>query len=484
MLRLYNTLTGQVEEFHPLEPNRVRMYTCGPTVYQYAHIGNFRTFVFQDLLRRLLRARGYPLLHVMNITDVDDNTITNATAAGQSLREYTEKYTESFWQDARLLNIEQPEIVAYATDHVADMGALIERLLQKELAYRSQGSIYFSIQKFPAYGRLSKVDLSGIRAGARVDVQEYDKGDPRDFALWKAPKPGEPSWETPVGRGRPGWHIECSTMSMKYLGESFDIHVGGVDLIFPHHENEIAQSEGATGKPFVRYWIHSEHLIVEGEKMSKSKGNYFTLRNLLARGHKPSAIRYLLASVPHRRQLNFTFQGLHQAAQSVERLRNLRWRLRTENFPPGETPALAERAARARREFDAALDDDLNTAEALAALFNLARDVNSALDRAEFRQGDRAAVESFLTSADQIFAVLADDDHQKLAELKDELALPAPTPDGAAPLDDAAVEKFLDERAQARAHRDFQRADQIRQELADRGILVEDTRDGVRWKRK
>ncbi|MFQ5779017.1 MAG: cysteine--tRNA ligase, partial [Terriglobia bacterium] len=460
------------------------MYTCGPTVYQYAHIGNFRTFVFQDLLRRLLRARGYPLLHVMNITDVDDNTITNATAAGMSLREYTEKYTESFWQDARLLNIEQPEIVAYATDHVADMGALIERLLQKGLAYRSQGSIYFSIQKFPAYGRLSKIDLSGIRPGARVDVQEYDKGDPRDFALWKAPKPGEPSWETPVGRGRPGWHIECSAMSMKYLGESFDIHVGGVDLIFPHHENEIAQSEGATGKPFVRYWVHSEHLIVEGEKMSKSKGNYFTLRDLLARGHKPSAIRYLLASVPHRRQLNFTFQGLHQAAQSVERLRNLRWRLRTENFPPGEAPALAERVARAQEEFDAALDDDLNTAEALAALFNLVREVNSALDRAEFRQGDRAAIESFLTSADRIFAVLADDDHQKLAELKDELALPVPIPDGATPLDDAAVEKFLDERAQARAHRDFQRADQIRQELAARGILVEDTRDGVRWKRK
>ncbi|HKZ52746.1 MAG TPA: cysteine--tRNA ligase, partial [Candidatus Acidoferrales bacterium] len=291
MLRFYNTLSGQVEDFQPLEPPRVRMYTCGPTVYDYAHIGNFRTFVFQDLLRRWLRARGYEVKQVMNITDVDDKTIANAAAAGLSLRDYTEKYTQAFREDSRLMGLEEPEVLVRATDHIDDMVALIQRLEEKGLAYRSDGSLYYRIQKFPAYGQLSKIDLDGIKAGARVDVEEYDKTDPRDFALWKAAKPGEPSWSTPLGQGRPGWHIECSAMSMKYLGESFDIHTGGVDLIFPHHENEIAQSEAATGRPFVRFWLHAEHLLVEGERMAKSKGNFYTLRDLLARGHKPSAIR-------------------------------------------------------------------------------------------------------------------------------------------------------------------------------------------------
>jgi cysteinyl-tRNA synthetase len=483
-LRFHNTLSGRVETFVPLEPGRVRMYTCGPTVYDYAHIGNFRTFVFQDILRRLLRARGFQVRQVMNITDVDDRTIENAAAAGMSLRDYTEKYTQAFLEDFRVLNLEPPELLVRATEHIAEMVALIQRLEETAFAYRSDGSVYFRIQQFPRYGRLSKIDLKGIKPGARVDVQEYEKSDPRDFALWKAPKPGEPSWETPIGPGRPGWHIECSAMAMKYLGESFDIHTGGVDLVFPHHENEIAQSEAATGKPFVRYWIHCEHLLVEGERMAKSKGNFYTLRDLLARGYKPSAIRYLLASVPHRKQLNFTFDGLHQAAQSVERLRDFHLRLRTEKFPPGASAALAERTARAAQEFDAAFDDDINTAEALAAIFKLVRDANTAMDRGEFRRGDAPAVEKVLQQCDQIFGMLPQIVAAAGAITSAEAFGRPAVPVGDNGLSEAEVENLLVERARARARRDFARADQIRQELASRGIIVEDTKDGVRWKRK
>src|SRR3990167_8197590 len=483
MLRFYNTLTGKVEEFRPLEPPKVRLYTCGPTVYDYAHIGNFRTFVFQDLLRRVLQARGFEVFQVMNITDVDDRTIENALAAGVSLRDYTEKYTEIFLQDMELLSLEKPEKMVRATEHISDMVALIQRLEAKGYAYRSPeasgASVYFSIRKFAPYGRLSKIDLAGIQAGPRVDVQEYDKSDPRDFALWKAAKPGEPFWETPFGKGRPGWHIECSAMAMKHLGESFDIHTGGVDLKVPHHENEIAQSEAATGKPFVRTWLHAEHLLVEGERMAKSKGNYYTLRDLLAKGYKSSAIRYLLASVPRRKQLNFTLDGLHQAAQSVERLRNFRLRLRTEKFPAGDSAALAQRIEQAGAAFDAALDDDLNTAEALAAVFDLVRDLNTAMDRGEFPQGNSAATDALLARYDRIFAVLTD------------VVIPEPVvgklsvgqPTVIVSLSDEEVEKLLAERRAARARRDFARADEIRQELAGRGIIVEDTKDGVRWKR-
>jgi len=480
MLRFYNTLTGKVEEFRPLEPPKVRLYTCGPTVYDYAHIGNFRTFVFQDLLRRVLQARGFEVFQVMNITDVDDRTIENALAAGVSLRDYTEKFAQSFLQDMELLSLEKPEKMVRATEHIADMVALIERLEAKGYAYRSDGSVYFSIRKFAPYGRLSKIDLTGIQAGARVDVQEYDKSDPRDFALWKAAKPGEPFWETPFGRGRPGWHIECSAMAMKYLGESFDIHTGGVDLAFPHHENEIAQSEAATGKPFVRTWLHAEHLLVEGERMAKSTGNYYTLRDLIQKGYKPSAIRYLLASVPRRKQLNFTFDGLHQAAQSVERLRNFRLRLRTEKFPAGTSEALAKRIEQAGAAFDAALDDDLNTAEALAAVFDLVRELNTLMDRGEYPQGNSAATEALLARYDGIFAVMADVVTPEPVVMR--LSVGQPTV--IVTLSDEQVEKLLAERRAARARRDFARADQIRQELAGRGIIVEDTKDGVRWKRQ
>jgi len=347
-LRLYNTLKRQVEEFQPLEGNTVRMYTCGPTVYDYAHIGNYRTFVFQDILRRYLKYKGFQLCHVVNLTDVDDNTIRNSQAAGMPLRAYTDKYSQAFQIDRQLLNLEDPEFLVRATEHIGEMVKLIQTLVDRGYAYASDGSVYFKVAAFPHYGQLTQIDLSGARAGARVDTDKYDKDDARDFVLWKAAKPGEPFWETPFGPGRPGWHIECSAMSMKYLGETFDIHSGGSDLIFPHHENEIAQSEAATGKPFVKVWLHSEHLIVNGEKMSKSLGNFYTLRDLIAKGYKPSAVRYLLASVPYRKPLNFTFDGVHQAQQSIDRLRNFRFRLTKESFPAGAgtvLPACAGGAA-------------------------------------------------------------------------------------------------------------------------------------------
>jgi cysteinyl-tRNA synthetase len=504
-LRLYNTLSGQVEEFQPLEPNRVRMYTCGLTVYDYAHIGNYRTFVFQDILRRHLKYRGYEVHQVMNLTDVDDKTIRNSQAAGMSLRDYTTKYIQAFEVDGQLLNMETPEIVVRATDHIDDMVRLIETLEAKGFAYRSEGSVYFRVRNFPDYGKLSKIDLTGIRAGARVDSDEYDKADVRDFVLWKAWKEGEPSWDTPLGRGRPGWHIECSVMSMKYLGETFDIHSGGSDLVFPHHENEIAQSEAATGKPFVRYWLHAEHLIVNGEKMSKSLGNFFTLRDLVAKGYKPTAIRYLLASVPFRKPLNFTFDGLHQAQQSIDRLRNFRYRLTMEKFPAGESSELQTRARKAQTVFEEALNDNLNTAEALAAIFDLVRDGNTAMDHGEFLDGDRPAFLDVLERWDRIFAVLEDNDHAKLlrfgfittvekshhadAVMSTESGSDV-TPDGytspvlTEALADEEIEKRLAERNAARRRGDFSSADKIRDELLKAGVILEDTKAGTRWKRK
>jgi cysteinyl-tRNA synthetase len=476
-IRLHNTLSNQIEPFVPQRPGEVTMYTCGPTVYDYAHIGNYRTFVFQDILRRFLKLRGFRLTHVMNLTDVDDRIIANAAAKGVSIRDYTEKFAQAFFDDCKALSIESPEHWVRATDNIDSMVQLIQRLQEKTYTYPSEGSIYYRIAKFPDYGKLSKIDVTGIQAGARVDVDRYEKESARDFALWKAPKPGEHFWDTPIGRGRPGWHIECSAMAMKYLGETIDIHTGGVDLTFPHHENEIAQSEAATGKHFVRYWLHAEHLLVEGEKMSKSLGNFFTLRDLFAKGYKPSALRFALASVPYRRQLNFTFDGLQQAASAVERLRNFADRLAQGKFAPGQYPGMSERIAKAASDFDAGLSDDLNTAQALAAAYDLVREANVAIDKGEFRQGDVAAAQQFLATFDRVFAVLDDNDTAKLTELgygKDANAL-----------SDAEIEKFVAERQAARKRRDFASSDRIRQELADRGIILEDSRDGsVRWKRK
>lgn len=464
-LRFYNTLTQRVEEFVPLEPGVVRMYTCGPTVWNYVHIGNLRTFTFQDILRRWLRLRGYRLEHVMNITDVDDRIINEAAAAGKSIGEYTEVYTKAFLEDAATLRLERPERLVRATEHIADMVALIRRLSEKSYTYRSDGSIYFRIAKFPEYGKLSHTDFSGIRPGARVDTDKYDKADARDFALWKARKEGEPFWETELGPGRPGWHIECSAMAMKYLGETLDIHAGGVDLTFPHHENEIAQSEAATGKPFVRYWLHCEHLIVEGQTMSKSLGNFYTLRDLLERGYAPEAVRYLLASVPYRKHLNFTFDALRSAATAIERLRNFRLRLETERFPEGAAERILERTGEAEQKFGESLDDDLNTAEALAAVFEYVRDMNSAMDAGEFRGGNATPALELLDRFDAVFDVLR------------------PSLQAAA-ISDEEVERLIAERAQARQARDYARADRIRAELLEKGIILEDTKDGVRWKRK
>jgi cysteinyl-tRNA synthetase len=475
--RFHNTMSGETEPFVPLVPGVVSAYTCGPTVYDFAHVGNFRTFVFQDVLRRYLKSRGFRVIQVMNLTDVDDRIIQKSAAAGVSIREYTDKYIQAYLEDRRALNLELPEHIARATEHIDDMVELIQRLTEKGFTYTSEGSTYFRISKFPSYGKLSKIDVAGMQTGARVDMDRYDKDNARDFALGKAPKPGEHFWETPIGPGRPGWHIECSAMAMKYLGETLDIHSGGVDLTFPHHENEIAESEGATGKQFAKYWLHAEFLLVDHEKMSKSVGNFATLRELFSHGHKPSSVRFLLASVPYRRQLNFTPESLQGAASSVERLRNFVSRLQTGKFPGGSSPGTPERVAKAREDFDRGLADDLNTAQALAAIFDLVRDVNTAMDRGEFRSGDVTPVLAVMESCDAIFAVLHDDDAEKLRALG--LA------HGSAGPSDAEIDALVAERQAARKRRDFAASDRIRDQLAGHGIILEDSRDGgIRWKRK
>jgi cysteinyl-tRNA synthetase len=493
-IELFNTLSGKVEEFRPLEDNLVRMYACGPTVYDYGHIGNFRTFIVVDTLRRFLKQSGYQLKHVMNITDVDDKIIRNAARDGVTVQQYTAKYKQAFIEDADALNIQHPEMLVNATDHIQEMAQFIAVLRDEGYAYETDdGSYYFRIAKFPEYGKLSKKDFTGMEDGARVDVDEYEKDNARDFALWKAPKPGEAQWDTEIGPGRPGWHIECSLMSMKYLGESFDIHAGGEDLIFPHHENEIAQSEAKTGKPFVHFWVHSRFLLVEGEKMAKSAGNFYTVRDLVLLGHKPSSIRFLLMSVPYRKQLNFTFDGLTQAANSVERLRNFKLRLETTQWPEGSSAVTTAIAAKASEEMTAALSDDLNTARALGAMFDLVRDVNAAADVGEVRKDDVTHVLKALAQFDEIFAVLQDDDAGKVRGivewaqnegLQDKITPAAAELAKAAALSDAEVEHLVAEHSQARKARNFARSDEIRNQLAENGVILENTKDGVRWKRK
>jgi cysteinyl-tRNA synthetase len=464
-LRLYNTLTQSVETFTPLSDNTVRMYTCGPTVYDFAHIGNFRTFVFYDLLRRWLRASGFQLDHVMNITDVDDKIIRNAVAQQKSLDEYTAIYTKAFLDDCATLRLEQPERLVRATEHIQEMADAIHKLEEGGYTYRSDGSVYFRISKFKDYGKLSHNDFSGMVAGARVDVDNYDKADARDFALWKAAKPGEPAWDTEAGHGRPGWHIECSVMAIEYLGATLDLHAGGIDLIFPHHENEIAQSEALTGKQFSRFWVHSEFLLVEGQKMSKSLGNFYTLRDIFARGIAPEAVRYLLASVPYRKALNFTFDGLSSAKTAIERLRNFKFRLDTAKLPEGTNAKIADHAAAALAGFRAAMDDDLNTAEALAFVFEFLREANTALDAGEFQAGNLAGANALLDQFDAVFEVLK----------------PSAAADG---MSEADIEGLVAERSAAKKARNFTRSDEIRAQLLEAGIVIEDTKDGVRWKRK
>jgi cysteinyl-tRNA synthetase len=492
-LRLFNTMSARVEEFRPLQSSEVRMYACGPTVYDYGHIGNFRTFIAVDLLQRFLKQSGYQVRYVMNITDVDDKIIRNSARDGVGVKEYTARFEKAFLEDAAMLNIEQP-ILVRATEHIPEMAEFVARLEKKDLAYRAEdGSYYFRIAKFPAYGRLSKKDFAGMEDGARVDVDEYEKDNARDFALWKAPKPGEAFWETSIGRGRPGWHIECSVMSMEELGDTFDLHAGGEDLIFPHHENEIAQSESLTGKTFANYWFHARFLLVEGEKMSKSLGNFFTPRDLVLKGYRPSSIRYLLASVPYRNQLNFTFDGLRQAATSVERLRNFRLRLSSGQFPAGANAAMAKLAQEAIDGMKAALDDDLNTAQAQAAIFEMVRAANAAIDAGEMRKEDTPGLLHAIEKFDEIFAVLADDDVPKVKAVLDwaradgrekDITPEALALAGSGQPSDAEVQKKIDAMAEARRARDFKRSDALRAELTEAGILVEITKDGIRWRRK
>src|ERR1700691_3703614 len=371
-LRLFNTLSGQLDELAPMDGQALRMYACGPTVYDYGHIGNFRTFLQIDILRRFLLLTGTKVRHVMNITDVDDKIIRNAAAIDVPIAQYTARYEQAFFEDLESLRVQRPEMIARATEHIPRMVELVQKLAAADAAYQAEdGSWYFRLSAFPEYGKLSKKDLSGIEDGARVDVDEYEKDSARDFALWKAAKPGETSWDTAIGRGRPGWHIEGSARAMEYLGESFDLHAGGEDLMFPHHENEIAQSESVTHKPFVRHWMHVRFLLVDGRKMSKSEGNFFTLRDLLLKGYKASAIRLALVSVPYRHQLNFTFDGLTEATNAVERLRTFHQRLTSGSFLPGESPEMQSAAEQAQSDYMAALSNDLNTAEARAPIFDL-----------------------------------------------------------------------------------------------------------------
>ena len=490
-LRLFNTLTGEVDLLAPADGVALRMYACGPTVYDYGHIGNFRTFLQVDVLRRFLRLTGIKVRHVMNITDVDDKIIRNAAAAGVSIGEYTAGFEQAFFEDLEALRVERPEVMARATEHIPRMVELIQKLAAAGAAYQTEdGSWYFRLAAFPEYGKLSKKDLSGMEDGARVDLDEYEKDSARDFALWKAAKPGETSWDTAIGRGRPGWHIECSTMSMEYLGESFDLHAGGEDLIFPHHENEIAQSESATHKPFARHWMHVRFLLVDGRKMSKSEGNFYTLRDLLLKGYKASAIRLALISVPYRHQFNFTFDGLIEATNAIERLRTFSQRLIAVQFAPGVNPALQEAAKKAQAEYIAALSNDLNTAEARAPIFDLVRTANTALDRGELKSGDRDAILAVLGSFDAVFDVLEDRDAE-LTQKALEWAKQAGRMGEVAPelvarqgLTDAAIDALVEERSLAKKQRNFARADAIRKELAEKGVVLEDSKDGVRWKRK
>jgi cysteinyl-tRNA synthetase len=459
-ITFYNTMTRQVDPFEPLEPGTVRLYTCGPTVYDYSTIGNFRTFIFEDLLRRYLVWKGLSVVQVMNITDVDDKTIRGVLEKGVTLEEYTKPYVDAFFEDLDTLRIERAEHYPRATEHVAEMVALTEKLEAAGHTYTSEGAVYFRISTFPPYGKLSGMDPDSLQPGARVDVDEYAKEEARDFALWKAAREGEPSWDSPWGRGRPGWHIECSAMSMKYLGETFDIHTGGVDNIFPHHENEIAQSEGATGKPFARFWLHSEHLIVEGQKMSKSLGNYYTLRDLMARGYDPLAIRYLLISTHYRRQLNFTLDGLSAAAAAVTRLSD--FYRRAAEYDVDGPDDLAGRIRDAAAEFEEALDADLAVAEALAAVFDLVTEANRAMDEGQLSAAGRVELVKTLDSFDRILDVFH------------------PTP----VVLDAEIEELIAEREEARGAKNFARADEIRDRLAAMGIVLEDTAEGVRWKRR
>jgi len=470
-MELYNTLTRQKEPFEPLRDGVVRMYTCGLTVYARGHIGNFRTFVCVDVLRRALKyVGGWKMRHVMNFTDVDDKTIAGAAREGVGLREYTDRYIAAFREDAATLGIEPVEETPRATDqaNLEAMAAMIRQLEARGHTYQSDGSIYFKIATLPDYGKLARLDHAGIQAGARVDADTYTKEDARDFVLWKATKPGEPTWDCGVGPGRPGWHIECSAMALRLLGESpIDIHTGGIDLVFPHHENEIAQSEGATGEPFSRFWVHTEHLLVDGQKMSKSVGNVYTLSDVTERGFRVSALRYLLLSSHYRKQLNFTWAGMQDAENALRRLTDFLSRLDT--VRGGEAhPEIGRAVTAARAAFDEALSDDVNTSAGLAAMFDLVRAVNTAIDQKEIGEPDVSVVRSAFEHFDEVLGVVSlrqDEDRRP-------------------PIPEAEIAAAIEARHAARRARNFAEADRIRDEMAAKGVILEDGPQGTRWKRK
>ncbi len=463
-IQVFNTLTRRKEPFKPIDEGKVRMYTCGPTVYDYAHVGNFRAFVFEDLLKRWLEYRGLKVTHVMNLTDVDDKTIRGSQRQQTPLKQYTDFYAEAFFEDVAALNIKSADVYPRATEHIAEMVALIKRLTAKGYAYTGEdGSIYYAISKFKDYGKLSKIKVAELKAGARVKVDEYAKEEAQDFALWKAwaVEDGDVFWETELGKGRPGWHIECSAMSMRYLGETFDVHCGGVDNMFPHHENEIAQSEAATGRKFVNYWLHNEHLLVEGRKMAKKFGNFYTLRDLLKKGYDPIAIRFLLLSTHYRQQFNFTFEGLDAAKSAVERLRNFVRRLQDADGK-GSGGKIAELMLRVQEGFGAAMDDDLNVSVALAVLFDFVRDVNGLLDAGVVSGDEAKQVFDLMVGFDGVLGVVG--------RVEGEAVLPK------------EAEELIKKREEARKNKDWKTADALRQELRAMGVVVEDTAQGVRWK--
>ena len=459
--RIYNTLTRKVEVFEPIKKAEVSMYTCGPTIYDYAHIGNFRAYIASDILKRYLKYKGYKVKHAMNLTDVDDKTIRNSSQQGIPLQRYTAKYKKAFFEDLQTLNIEPADIFPEATQHIPEMLALIKKLYEKKLAYvGDDGCVYYNIRNFRDYGKLSRLKIEELKAGARVRQDEYEKESAQDFALWKAwdEQDGDVVWDSEFGRGRPGWHIECSAMSMKYLGETFDIHAGGIDLIFPHHENEIAQSEGATGKTFVRYWMHNEFLLVDGKKMSKSLGNFYTLRDLTEKeGRSPKAIRYLLLSTHYRQILNFTLEALEAAENALQRLLDFMANMKSAKGE-GESPEGEQLTAKVLTDFEDAMDNDLNVPQALGAIFEYVKNINKL--KISRKDGERAvaAIKKF----DRVLGVLE----------QEELML------------DKEIEELIKEREKARKKKDFAKADAIRNELAEKGIMLEDTPEGVRWKKK
>jgi cysteinyl-tRNA synthetase len=460
---LFNTLTRKKETFIPMVPGKAKIYTCGPTVYDYAHIGNFRAFLFEDLLKRWLVYRGYNVTHIMNLTDIDDKTIKGSQKQGIPLRQFTDFYVKAFFEDIKALNIEPADVYPKATDHVREMVKIIQTLLAKGFAYKGEdGSIYFSVCKFPEYGKLSHIKVDELKAGARVSQDEYAKEEAQDFALWKAwtPEDGNVYWETELGKGRPGWHIECSAMSMKYLGETFDIHCGGIDNMFPHHENETAQSEAATGKKFVNYWMHNEHLQVEGKKMSKRLGNFYTLRDLLAKGYDPIVIRYLLISTHYRQQFNFTFEGLEASKAAVERLRNFVRRLH-EAEGTTNPEKVANLTAKLEACFGGSMDDDLNIGIALSSLFDFVREINGLLDANLVSKQEAAEIGGLMMRIDAVLGVIGK------VEVEEALS--------------ADIDALVQKREDARKAKNWKEADAIRAQLKAMGIMLEDTAQGIRW---